>query len=48
MTKSEQPHLDVPTDGEGLVQIDVAEVPEPETPAEGDIEPGDDYAEGAG
>lgn len=31
---------------QGVVEIDVAEVPEPETPAEGDIEPGDDYVEG--
>lgn len=31
---------------QGVVEIDVAEVPEPETSVEGDIEPGDDYTEG--
>lgn len=31
---------------QGVVEIDVAEVSEPETPVEGDIDPGDDYTEG--
>lgn len=43
---SEQPHVDVPADGEDVEEFDVPEVPEPETPEEGVIDPDDDYTEG--
>lgn len=41
---AEQPDGDV----RGVEEVEVADVPEPEQPDEGVVDPGDDYTEGPG
>jgi hypothetical protein len=43
---TEQPHVDVPADGEDLEEIEVEPLEEPGEPDPGAIDPDDTYTEG--